>query len=201
MEVPIDSYEKLYWTDDPEPRNPEAIWYVKSWEKSGLTKITIDDETELSTTGASSKYWYPSNVKFIMATEGAIASPGQISWVIVKIYAYDTGFNGAPAASWSPGTGTYYDKISRPYTGSKTFPIAVVHISQPFSESYNYTSVVGYRTATVDYKGIFTFTYKASYYTIKVGVHDWSKAPSNAQELAIYILRNDASQVKAAYKP
>ena len=89
MPIPIDSYEKLYWTDDPEPTDPNAIWYEESWKKSGTTEIKTGSTTDLSTNQKSSIYWYPSDVKFIMATDGAIAPGivGQTSWVIVKVYA------------------------------------------------------------------------------------------------------------------
>lgn len=136
-----------------------------------------------------------------MATEGGTDPYSEVTWVIVKVYANPDDTCGTPGWPWTPGTGTYFDNIPRPCTGCKEYPLKTVYILQSISVSYTFTSVIGTDTAQVSYSESVTFTYEAERYTIKICMNDWSLAPLDAQELAIYKLRDDCSQLRAEFEP
>ena len=97
--------------------------------------------------------------------------------------------------------GTYLENIPRPCVGYNEYFIKTVYATQTIFVDHTFTSVTGTNTARVTFSKKVTFVYKARHYSIKIYMNDWSLAPPNAQELAIYRLKEDCSQIRAEYEP
>ena len=192
-EVSVRSYERLYWTDSYNPRDPDTIWYDEGWEPAGTSPITLDVglgeiDDGIYVHGPASIYYYPLNVKFVMATEGVIYSssqPDQISWVIVKLYAQDTGGNGVGSESWSSPS---YKGIP---SGSLLRP---ERLCSAKSFTNVYFSIVGSKTVQVGFSGNVTFT-KVTMVIAKIYV-DWSRVPLNINKFEVDRYDSGASILK-----
>jgi len=203
-EVSIRSYERLYWTDSYNPRDPDTIWYDEGWEPAGVSPITLDVRLGeigdgIYVHGPASIYYYPLNVKFVMATEGVIYSssqPDQISWVIVKLYAQDTGGNGVGSESWSSPSykGIPSGSLLRPNRGPLTYLIQNAYAQQSLSQTFTFTSIVGSKTVQVGFSGNVTFT-KVTMVIAKIYV-DWSRVPLNINKFEVDRYDSGASILK-----
>ena len=207
--IDIDSYERLYWTDDPDPRNPDAVWYDEGWEKSGTTTIHLDSGYHGTMFGPFSKYYYVTNVDFIEATDGSIAPPGSVgqnSWVIVKKYAPETDEfntqNGYNTTDWSAPTyrGSTLGALDRGDNGTIHVPVVKAYVLKEISTGYEYVAVTGTDTVMIRFSERIGFTYyEEEMIAVDVGVN-WSKAPIDAIKFELDSYNSANSELKGWYK-
>jgi len=197
MQIPIDSWEKEYWTESSYPREPDTVWYEEPWEKSGTTTVTTDTEFGPSRAdGPLSIRHYLYKVKYIMATTGEI-NPGAFSYVIVKVYAVDTDDNtiGSETPWYPPNiTPTEVGSIARPDPGPLKFSIGIaVHPTQ-VSYSTTFRAVAPDYETTVEISETFTYEIKEGY--ISIGVGSWDEVPSEYNYLRIYQYKKGLLEAK-----
>jgi len=196
--IPIETFEKMYWTDDPTLQT----WTEENWTATGqYVSYTID----CSATGrfsAASSYQFPTAVDYVMATVGE--SPPPLYIVRVLLYARNTNHNTCVADEyWTPCSGgTLVAQIQRPITGTRSWEKYTGSRARLESFSATFQAVIG-GGKTVTVSGTFQLTFKIEHYyiTLQVSMDDWSKAPSNANYLRIYSCDDARLMVRAQYEP
>jgi hypothetical protein len=196
----IETFEKMYWTDDPTLQT----WVEEDWGAAGYTSYRISCiKTERFSD--ASMYDFPANVDYVMATVGEGPSPLYI--VRVLLYVKDINRNACFASGyWTPcSEGKYLTQFVRPETGTKSWERWEKYVGfevqrENFSASF---SAMGDRDKKVQVEGSFNLTFKIElhYIMFQVSMDDWSKAPSNANYLRIYSCDNAWLMVRAQYEP
>ena len=201
MRIDIDSYERLYWSDESDPTNPDAMWYDEGWEKSGTTPIYMDCETKIGPTpGPLSNKQFLMRVKYIEATTGSIG--GAVSHVIVKVYAVDDNANGIGTDPWSPsGSRALYESFDRPDPGQLT-----EYLGYALRPGYvSYTTSPKFAAAADGYEIAVSFsrtvTYKVTSGYIRIGLDSWDDVPSDYNELRIYRVGSKKGVNEAEFTP
>jgi len=194
--IPIETYEKMYWTDDPTLQT----WTEEDWTATGYVSYTID----CSSTGRysdASLYRFPTNVDYVMATVGE--GPPPLYIVRVLLYAKNINHNTCTASDgWTPcGGGTLVAQFNRPETGTRSWEKYAGYRVRWEGFSVTFQAVIGNRTVPVSVGFQLTFKIEEYYITLQVSMDDWSKAPSNANYLRIYSCDNARLMVRAQYEP
>jgi len=197
INVPIETFERMYWTDDPTLQT----WTDEGWSSTGYyVGYTTDGGVGPGYSGGS-MYHYPTNVDYVVSTIGETTAKEHVYIVRVLRYPKNINHNTFIAGEfWTPcSDGTFVTQIPRPNTNL-----------------YSWQKYTGYRLhlkeititfVTVTGKNIPIplpsphIEIEEQYIELGVKVDDWSKAPSNANYLKVYACDSENMQVHAHYEP
>jgi len=193
INVPIETFERMYWTDDPTLQT----WTDEGWSSTGYVGYTTDGGCGPGYRGGSI-YNYPTNVDYVVSTVGETTPV-----YIVRVLRYPKNINHNTYIAgnfWTPcSDGTLVTQIPRPDTNP-----------------YYWQKYAGYRVhakrititfVTIPGKNITLplplpqIEIEPQYIELGVKVDDWSKAPSNANYLKVYACDNENMWVHAHYEP
>jgi hypothetical protein len=194
MNVPIETFERMYWTDDPTLQT----WTDEGWSSTGYVGYTTDGGCGPGYFGGSI-YNYPTNVDYVVSTVGESPPP----LYIVRVLRYPKNINHntfIAGAFWTPCSGgTFVTQIPRSDTR--------LYYWQKYTGFRPHLKEITITFVTVTGKKIPIplpsphIEIEPQYIELGVKVDDWSKAPSNANYLKVYSCSGDNMWVRAQYEP
>lgn len=159
--IPIETFEKMYWTDDPTLQT----WTEEDWEATGYVSYTVDS----SRTGrfsAALLYYFPTNVDYVMATVGE--GPPPLYIVRILLYATNINYNTCSASDdWTPCSGgVFLTQFKRPETGTESWDKYAGFRVQVESFSASFTAIIG-ESIKVQVGGSFSLIFKIEPLTLR----------------------------------